>query len=183
MDEAAARVGLPREEISRALASFVRSILSGNSRYDRFINGDRAALSAEEQAGLRLFRGKANCVACHVGPNLTDERLHNTGIAWRDGRFADLGAGHANFKTPTLREVARTAPYMHDGSIATLEDVVEYYDRGGNRNPQLDAELHPLHPSIEERRDLVLFLRSLSALRLAGPHQGLLGEHGVSYKA
>jgi cytochrome c peroxidase len=163
MDEAAARVGLPREEISRALASFVRSILSGNSRYDRFINGDRAALSAEEQAGLRLFRGKANCVACHVGPNLTDERLHNTGIAWRDGRFADLGAGHANFKTPTLREVARTAPYMHDGSIATLEDVVEYYDRGGNRNPQLDAELHPLHLSIEERRDLVLFLRSLSA--------------------
>jgi len=163
LPEAAARVGLAPVEISRVLATFVRSTLSGNSRYDEFINGDRTALSAEEQAGLELFRGKANCVACHVGPNFTDERLHNTGIAWRDGRFADLGAGQGNFKTPTLREVARTAPYMHDGSIVTLEEVVKYYDRGGNRNTHLDAELHPLHLSIEERRDLVLFLRSLSA--------------------
>jgi cytochrome c peroxidase len=161
--EAVSRIGLAPEEISHALASFVRSILSGNSRYDRFINGDRDALTAEEQAGLQLFRGKANCVACHVGPNFADERLHNTGIAWRDGQFTDPGAGQGNFKTPTLREVVRTAPYMHDGSIATLEEVVEYYDRGGNRNPYLDPELQPLHLSIEERRDLVLFLRSLSA--------------------
>jgi cytochrome c peroxidase len=161
--EAAARVGLAQEEISRVLASFVRSILSGDSRFDRFINGDRDALTAEEQAGLQLFRSKANCVACHVGPNFTDERLHNTGIAWRDDKFLDPGGGHGDFKTPTLREVARTAPYMHDGSIATLEDVIDYYDRGGNRNRYLDAELHPLHLSLEERRDLVLFLRSLSA--------------------
>ena len=67
--------------------------------------------------------------------DFSDEKLHNTGVAWRDGKLADLGAGQGNFKTPTLREVARTAPYMHDGSLATLEDVVEYYDRGGNRNP------------------------------------------------
>src|SRR5439155_9390732 len=120
--EAAGRAGVAPEEISRALASFVRSILSGNSRYDRFTDGDRTALSAEEQAGLQLFRGKANCIACHVGPNFTDERLHNTGVAWHDGAFTDSGAGLGNFKTPTLREVARTAPYMHDGSIATLED-------------------------------------------------------------
>jgi len=161
--EASDRVGLTPPEISHALASFVRSILSGNSRYDRFINGDRAALSAEEQAGLQLFRGKANCVACHVGPNFSDERLHNTGIAWRDRQFTDPGAGHGNFKTPTLCEAARTAPYMHDGSIATLEDVIDYYHRGGNRNPYLDAELHPPHLSSEEKADLVLFLRSLSA--------------------
>ena len=160
--EAASRAGLAPEEISRALASFVRSILSGDSRYDRFVNGDRAALSAEEQAGLQLFRGKANCVACHVGPNFTDERLHNTGIAWRDGEFADVGAGQGNFKTPTLREVARTAPYMHDGSLALLEDAIEYYDRGGNANPLLDSELHPLHLSSDEKRSLVQFLRSLS---------------------
>jgi len=135
--EAAARVSLTPEEISRALASFVRSILSGGSRFDRFINGDRSALSAEEQAGLQLFRGKANCVACHVGPNFTDERFHNSGVAWRDGRFQDGGrfavTGKAEdrgaFKTPTLREVARTAPDMHDGSLARLEDVIEYYDR------------------------------------------------------
>ena len=132
VSEAAVRVSLAPEAISRALASFVRSMLSGDSPFDRFINGDRSALSPEQQAGLQLFRGKANCVACHVGPNFTDERLHNTGIAWRDGKFADAGAGLGNFKTPTLREVARTAPYMHDGSLATLEDVIEYYDRGGN---------------------------------------------------
>jgi cytochrome c peroxidase len=159
---AAARVSLTPDEISRALASFVRSILSGNSAYDRFVEGDRTALTPEQQAGLQLFRGKANCIACHVGPNFTDERLHNTGIAWRDEKFADPGAGQGTFKTPTLREVARTAPYMHDGSMATLEDVIEYYDRGGNRNPNLDSELHPLHLTAEEKRNIVAFLRSLT---------------------
>jgi cytochrome c peroxidase len=165
LPEAAARIGLASNEISHALASFVRSILSGNSRFDRFVDGDRTALSAEERAGLELFRGKANCIACHVGPNFTDERLHNTGVAWRDGKFADAGAGHGEFKTPTLREVARTAPYMHDGSIGALEDVVNYYDRGGNQNPYLDSELHHLHLSADEKRDLILFLRTLSSVQ------------------
>lgn len=162
LGEASARTGLTPEEISRVLASFLRSILSGDSRFDRFIGSDRAALSREEQAGLQLFRGKANCVACHAGPNFTDERLHNTGIAWRDGKFTDAGAGQGNFKTPTLREVARTAPYMHDGSMATLEEVIAYYDRGGNPNAYLDRELHPLRLSAEEKGNLTLFLRSLS---------------------
>jgi cytochrome c peroxidase len=162
LPEATARTGFPAEEISRALASYVRSILSGDSPFDRFINGDRGALSPEQQAGLQLFRGKANCVACHVGPNFSDERLHNTGVAWRDGQFADPGAGQGNFKTPTLREIARTAPYMHDGSIAILEDVIEYYDRGGNRNPALDPEIRPLHFSSVEKRNLIAFLRCLN---------------------
>ena len=105
-----------------------------------------------------IFRGKGNCTACHVGPNFTDERFHNTEVAWsaRSDRsadsFTDEGRGvisgkpedRGAFKTPTLREVARTSPYMHDGSIASLEEIVDYYDRGGNRNPTLNAELRPL---------------------------------------
>lgn len=162
LQQAATRVNLPVRDLSHALASFVRSILSGDAPYDRYLNGDRAILTAVQQAGLQLFRGKANCNSCHVGPNLTDESLHNTGIAWLNGKLADDGAGNGRFKTPTLREVARTAPYMHDGSLQTLEEVVEYYDRGGNQNPHLDAELRPLHLTSEEKASLIEFLRSLN---------------------
>jgi cytochrome c peroxidase len=162
LSEAAARVGLPADDISHALASFVRSILSGDSPYDRFIDGDRTALTAEEQTGLQIFRGRGNCTACHVGPNFSDERLHNTGVAWREGKLTDVGAGQGNFKTPTLREVARTAPYMHDGSLATLEQVVDFYSDGGRANPKLDPEIRRLNLSSEEKRTLTAFLRSLT---------------------
>jgi cytochrome c peroxidase len=116
------------------------------------------------------WTGKANCVACHVGPTFTDERFHNTGIAWRDGRFQDEGRfavtakaeDRGAFKTPTLREIARTSPYMHDGSLATLEDVVEFYDRGGNRISGLDPEIRPLRLSPAEKHDLVAFLCCLN---------------------
>jgi cytochrome c peroxidase len=176
--EASGRVQLPIEDISQALASYVRSILSGNAPFDRFINGDRAALSPQQQQGLVIFRGKGNCTACHVGPTLSDERFHNTGVAWREsppgsherGRLADEGrfdiTGRAvdrgAFKTPTLREIARTAPYMHDGSIPTLDKVVDFYDRGGRANPFLDPELRPLGLTRPEKQSLVTFLRSLS---------------------
>jgi cytochrome c peroxidase len=174
-EEAAARVDLTPEALARALASFVRSILSGNSRYDRFADGDRDALSDDERAGLRLFRTKAGCTACHIGPTLTDEAFHNTGVAWvvsdaaEAGRFRDEGragvtgrdADRGAFKTPTLREVARTAPYMHDGSFATLEEVVEFYDVGGRQNPRLDPEIRRRHLTTEEKRQLVAFLKSL----------------------
>jgi cytochrome c peroxidase len=160
--EAAARVGLSPDEMSRALASYVRSILSGDSAFDRFVNGDRSALSAEQQRGLQVFRGKGNCTACHVGPNFTDERTHNTGIAWRSGAMADDGAGNGAFKTPTLREIARTAPYMHDGSLRSLDDVIDFYDGGGNANPHLDEEIRPAKFTPAEKRALAAFLRSLN---------------------
>lgn len=158
------------EDLARALASYVRTILSGEAPIDRYLNGEHDVLSKEARTGLQLFRGKANCTACHLGPNFTDEQFHNTGIAWRDGAYLDLGrfgvtgkeADRGAFKTPTLREVARTAPYMHDGSLATLADVVEFYNRGGNPNPYLDPELRPLNLSQEEKEALVTFLRALS---------------------
>jgi cytochrome c peroxidase len=176
--EASTRVGVTREDMSRAMASYLRSIMSGDSPFDRYVNGDRAALSADAQAGLKLFRGKGNCTACHVGPTFTDERFHNTGIAWarphgepgaaeslRDegragvtGRAADRGA----FKTPTLREIEHSAPYMHDGSLASLDEVVDYYDRGGNKHPLLDEELRPIGLTRSEKLALIAFLRSLS---------------------
>jgi len=156
------RTGLKIDDVTGALASYVRTIRSGDSRFDRYAAGKSGALNDLEKAGLALFRGKARCTTCHAGPNFTDESFHNTGVAWRDGRLLDQGAGDGKFKVPTLREVARTAPYMHDGSLATLEDVVEYYDRGGNANPGLDEDLHPLHLSAEDKRALVAFLRSLS---------------------
>lgn len=156
------RTGLKIAKVTGALASYVRTIRSGDSHFDRYAAGQQRALSEVEKQGLALFRGKARCSTCHAGPNFTDENFHNTGIAWRDGKLADNGAGDGKFKVPTLREVARTAPYMHDGSLKTLEDVVDYYDRGGNENPNLDEDLRPLHLTADEKRTLVQFLRSLS---------------------
>jgi len=157
------------EDIGRAIASYVRTIRSGDSRYDRYESG-RGILSEEERRGLALFRGKARCVQCHAGPNLTDEGFHNTGVTFRDGRLLDEGRfavthdpqDHGRFKTPTLREIARTAPFMHDGSLSTLDQVIDYYDRGGNRNPNLDSAIQPLHLPPEDKRAIVAFLRTLS---------------------
>jgi cytochrome c peroxidase len=167
--DAAARVGLSPVELASALASYVRSILSGNSRFDRFANGDTTALSATERRGLQVFRGKGNCTACHVGPTLSDERTHNTGVAWRTGVLADIGAGGGAFKTPTLREVGFTAPYMHDGSLASLAAVVDFYDRGGHPNPELDEEIRPLRLAAGEKTALIAFLLTLSGRVTEGP--------------
>lgn len=162
LDEASSRVGLSVPAISHALATYIRSILSGDSPYDRFINGDRRALTDEQQRGMQIFRGRGNCTACHVGPTFSDERVHNTGVAWQNDRLQDEGSANGTFKTPTLREVARTAPYMHDGSFATLADVVEFYSEGGRKNRWLDPDIRPLRLTDEEKRALIRFLESLS---------------------
>ena len=158
------------QNAAKAIASFVRTLLSGNSAYDKFEHGEQNALSASAKRGLQIFRGRGNCIACHVGPNFTDEKFHNTGVAFKDtttpdwGRFAvtkidrDKGA----FKTPTLREVSRTAPYMHNGSFASLQEVLEFYNMGGIQNPYLDEEIHPLKLTVQEKSDIIEFLNSLS---------------------
>jgi cytochrome c peroxidase len=170
VEEAAARVGLDAAMLSKALASYVRTIRAGDSPYDRYVAGNRTALSEEARAGLQVFRGKGNCIVCHVGPNFTDEKFHNTGVGWDGQSFPDAGrfgvtgreTDRGAFKTPTLREIARRAPYMHNGSLATLEEVVEFYDRGGNRNPNLDPEIRPLELSATEKSALLAFLRALT---------------------
>ena len=160
------------DAVAAVLAHYLRSIMSGDSPFDRFSAGDRGALTPIERRGLDLFQGRAGCDRCHSGSLLSDERFHNTGVAWRDERFLDAGrsdvTGHAGdrgaFKTPTLRQVAATAPYMHDGSFATLEQVVDFYDRGGNPNPNLDHRLRPLRLTADDRAALVAFLRALTGV-------------------
>jgi cytochrome c peroxidase len=158
------------DRVGKAIASFQRTLLSGNSPYDRFdYGGEENALSQGAQRGLKLFLKKARCTRCHSGFNFTDEKFHNLGIDW-DTDHADLGrfkvTGNSEeigaFKTPTLREIARTAPYMHDGRFATLREVVEFYNRGGIKNPHQDSLVIPLELSEQEKLDLVKFLQALN---------------------
>jgi cytochrome c peroxidase len=159
-----------RNNLAQALASFERTVLAGDSAYDQYAAGNSTALSQKAAEGLKLFEGKAHCRLCHQGYNFSDGVFHNLGIGWDETRFTDEGRGAVTgivkdrgaFKTPTLRQVAQTGPYMHDGSLAGLEAVVNFYDRGGTRNPHLDPLIQPLRLTLQEKEALVEFLRSLS---------------------
>ena len=152
--------------IGKALAAFERTVLSGDAPFDRFVAGDAAALSESAQRGWKLFNGKGHCSACHAGPNFTDNAFHNIGVGM-DAKEPDtgrkaiskLGGDHGSFKTPTLREIGKTAPYMHDGSLKTLEEVVEHYAKGGMVNETLDEEIFPLKLTPEDKKDLVTFMK------------------------
>ncbi len=157
------------DRIAQAIASFERTVLSGNSPWDRYVYlKDESALSEEAKRGLALFEGKALCTRCHVGFNLTDGLFHNLGVGMHApepdlGRYTVTGeeSDKGAFKTPTLRDIQKTAPYMHDGSVATLEEVIELYDKGGEKNPWLDPKMEPLNLTEQEKKDLLAFLRSL----------------------
>jgi len=178
--------------MAKAIATFERvAALSGNSPYDKYNAGDLKALNDSEKRGMVLFGlrlssddefkpgvelQKAKCTLCHVGANFSDEQFHNLGIGWDEkgkkfndlGRWAidrigakydgDLGA----FKTPTVRDIAHTGPYMHDGSLKTLEEVVEHYDKGGIPNPALDKDMKKLNLTGQESKDLVAFMKALT---------------------
>ena len=156
--------------ITKALAAFERTILSGNSSADRYdIGGEENAISDSAKRGLQIFQTKGRCTRCHSGFNFTDEEFHNLGIDW-DTANVDLGryiydrhpGQVGGFKTPTLRDVAHTAPYMHDGRFATLEEVVEFYDQGGITNPHLSNLMVPLGLSDQEKKDLVEYLLAIN---------------------
>ncbi|MCF6148756.1 MAG: cytochrome-c peroxidase [Candidatus Kuenenia sp.] len=186
------------DQIAQAIASFERTLVSFNSPFDRFISGDKNAISESASRGWELFRGKGRCITCHEFnvsyPFFTDNAFHNIGVAMKDkdfeamareaaspdadpnvlankkgsaelGRYIvtrqpkDIGA----FKTSGLRNIALTAPYMHDGSEPTLESVIEFYDKGGIPNPNLDGGIRPLNLTQEEKKDLVEFMKSLTS--------------------
>jgi cytochrome c peroxidase len=158
------------ENVAQAIASFERTVISTNSPYDMYLQGDHSALSPAAVRGLNLFQGKGHCMPCHSGPAFSDFRFHNLGVGYKDGKYADVGRYAVTkdprdlgaFKTPGLRSVALTPPYLHDGSEATLEDVVRLYDRGGIANPHLDRLMLPLNLSDREIADIVEFLKALT---------------------
>ena len=155
--------------VARALSAFLRTLRSGNAPLDRHRAGDPGAFSDSARAGFQLFVGKARCWLCHAGPTLADGEFHNTGVSARSrsddsGRFKHTGdrADLRAFWTASLRNVDRTAPYMHDGSFATLEQVIDFYDEGGGPDALRDPDLRPLRLNSEEKSQLTAFLRSLS---------------------
>jgi cytochrome c peroxidase len=158
---------ITRRKIELALATFERSILSGEAPFDRWIKGEESAINAAAKRGFDLFNGKGHCAACHSGWAFTDASFHDVGTAKNN----DIGRGRLfpnsvklryAFKTPTLRDVARRAPYMHDGSIATLEAVIDLYDRGGVERPSRSELISPLGLSNDEKADLIAFLHTLN---------------------
>ena len=170
------------DSMARALAAFQRTLLSGPSRVDRFLLSNEPILTPLEHDGFHIFNERAGCSNCHQlfptrpdggahsRPLFTDFQFHNLGVGYGPGGFADTGryklslirAEWGAFRTPSLRNVARTPPYMHDGSLDTLEDVVEFYSAGGRPNPNLSPLIRPLVLDDYEKAALVAFLRGLT---------------------
>jgi cytochrome c peroxidase len=155
------------EPIAKAIATYERTVVSGRAPFDAWIEGDDNAISSSAKRGFALFNGKGDCAACHRGWNFTDDSFHDIGL-----RTEDIGRGkfvknvpkmqHA-FKTPNLREIARRGPYMHNGSVPTLEAVVAHYNDGGVARPSRAERIKPLSLTRDEQQDLVAFMQTLTS--------------------
>ncbi|MEI6913825.1 MAG: cytochrome c peroxidase [Armatimonadota bacterium] len=161
----------PTEQyVAKAIASFERTIVCDDTPYDRYVAGEKSAMTAPAIRGMKLFNGKGHCTSCHSGPNFTDSRYHNLGVGYANGKFADPGRHNVTkdpkdmgaFLTQRLRCIAQTPPYLHDGSEKSLMEVIDLYNRGGVPNPNLDRLMVPLNLTEREKRDLVAFLEALS---------------------
>lgn len=157
-----------RQRIENSIATYERTIVSSPAPFDRWIAGDETAMSEAAKRGFVVFNGPANCAACHSGWALTDGSFHDIGSARGD----DIGRGRLfpnslklryAFKVPTLRDAARRAPYMHDGSQPSLAAVIDLYDQGGIDRPSRSPEIRPLHLSPEQKADLLAFLQTLTS--------------------
>ena len=162
--------GVSLQGIAEAIAAYERTIISTNSAFDKFVLGDPDAMGEDAQRGMAVFKGKGRCILCHNGSNFTDNRFHNLGVPQVGPMEEDLGRYYVTlrehdkgaFKTPTLRSITETAPYMHDGAFKTLEEVIDFFDKGGNPNPQLSPLMKPLGLAPQEKADLVAFLKALT---------------------
>ena len=160
------------DRIAEAIAAYERTLVTPETPYDRFLMGDKKALSPAQKRGFMLFKGKARCVLCHSGALLSDQGYHNLAVPQTGTLPVDVGRyavthdplDKGKFRTAPLRNVALTSPYMHDGTFRNLRQVVDFYDRGGGRSrfPTKDPLLVPLHLTSSEKQDLVAFLKSLT---------------------
>jgi len=158
---------------SKAIASYERTVVSNASPFDRWLKGDRDAMTAQQVRGFRLFQdeNKGNCAACHQAPNFTDNGFHNIGLASHGKENPDMGrytirpvkTMKGAFKTPTLRDIELTAPYFHDGSAKTLTEVVEHYAKGGDVKTDLSPNIKPLNLTQQEKEDIVAFMTALTS--------------------
>jgi cytochrome c peroxidase len=159
--------GLTPGAIAKAIATYERTVVSGPAPFDAWVEGDEAAISEAAKRGFDLFNGKAACSNCHSGWNFTDDSFHDTGLPDQDKGRAEFVPGvlkmeHA-FKTPGLREISLRGPYMHDGSLPSLEAVLDHYDNGGISRPSRSDQIGPLHLSSRERDDLVAFMATMTS--------------------
>jgi cytochrome c peroxidase len=157
--------GVSERAIRLSIATYERTIVSGQAPFDRWIAGNESAISDSAKRGFDLFNGKANCAVCHTGWNFTDNGFHDIGMPDKDigrGAWLKIQSMQQAFKTPTLRDIDRRGPYMHDGSVETLAEVVDHYDRGGTARASLSDEVRPLHLTGTEKHDLLAFLATLT---------------------
>ncbi|MCG8534855.1 MAG: c-type cytochrome [Pseudomonadales bacterium] len=164
--------GVNENTLAKAIASFERTIISNNSPFDQWVKGDKKAMTAQQINGFKLFVDpeKGNCAVCHSAPNFSDSGFHNIGLAsWGHenpdmGRYAikPLRLMKGAFKTPTIRDITLSAPYFHDGSAMTLEDVVTHYNKGGEVQTNLSPNMKTLNLSQSEQADLVEFMKALT---------------------
>jgi len=170
-EKAYAGEGITEETIAKAIAAFERTVVVTDSPFDRWLAGDKKAMTQSQWRGYKVFADekKGNCAACHSAPNFTDNGFHNVGLApgageADAGRFAirKVASMKGAFKTPSLRDIALTAPYFHDGSAATLRDVVDHYVRGGVDHSNLSTSMKPLDLNEQEKQDLVAFMQALT---------------------
>jgi cytochrome c peroxidase len=155
------------DAVAKAIAAYERTVVSGEAPFDRWVAGDARAMSPAAVRGFAVFTGKGNCASCHSSWRFTDDGFHDIGMPDADLGRAKIMPGltileHA-FKTPTLRNIAERAPYMHDGSVATLEAVMDHYDHGFVRRASLSDQIKPLELTAQEKADVIAFLQALSS--------------------